>query len=72
MTRIAHKPDADRLANQRMGDDAAEDGRPLTRTKMPDEERYPGPIEWLTVPGRLLLILAIVGFVATLYFSRTP
>ena len=35
---------------------------------MPERERYPGPIEWLTVPGRLLLIAAIVGFVATFYF----
>ena len=35
---------------------------------MPERERYPGPIEWFTVAGRLLLMVAIVGFAATLYF----
>ena len=27
-----------------------------------DDQAAPGPADWLTVPGRLLLILAVLGF----------
>jgi hypothetical protein len=34
----------------------------------PDENQHPRPADWLTIPGRLLLIFTIIAFGVGVYF----
>jgi hypothetical protein len=43
-------------------------GKELKRKIMADRPRHPGPIEWLTLPGRLLLMFTVVSCGAAFYF----